>query len=129
MIFKCLNLPFSPTHSPEVVQKKGYREVGLFRNVPWRNSHLCFLEIGSSVHRLAAATQSTCKHFTDTPAIQFGRVQLETWSYDLEVIARLQPQFESAGATIQEHQEKFSAVPFSGRQRSAKIGDPQALYS
>ena len=59
IVFKCLNLPFSPTHSPEVVQKKGYREVGLFRNVPWRNSHLCFLEIGSSVHRLAAAAQST----------------------------------------------------------------------
>jgi hypothetical protein len=42
--------------------------------VMWNNSHLCCLEIGSSVHRSAEAAPSTCKHFTDTSAVQFGRV-------------------------------------------------------
>ena len=53
----------------------------LFTKVLWRNSHLFFLEIGSSVHRLAAVL-STYKHFMDIPAVQFGRVWLAiavTW--------------------------------------------------
>ena len=49
----------------------------LFRRVLWSNSHLCCLEISSSVHRLAAAAaRSSWKHFTDTPADQFSRVGL-----------------------------------------------------
>jgi hypothetical protein len=48
----------------------------LFRKVLWSNSHLCSLEISSSVHRLASAAWSTGKHFTDTPAVQFSRVRI-----------------------------------------------------
>lgn len=53
--------------------------MNLSRKVPWSSSHLCCLEIGSSVHRFAAAAAlSTHKHITDTPAVQFGRVGLAT---------------------------------------------------
>jgi hypothetical protein len=51
-------------------------EVELFRKVLWSNSCLCCLEIGSLVHRLAAAAQSICKHFIEISAVQFGRVSL-----------------------------------------------------
>ena len=62
-------------YPPEVEGKKGWGwGVDLFRKVLWRDSHLCCLEIRSSVHRLAAAAQSTRKHLTDTPAVQFSRV-------------------------------------------------------
>ena len=37
----------------------------LFRKALWSNSHLCCLEISSSVHRLAVAVQSTWKHLTE----------------------------------------------------------------
>jgi hypothetical protein len=42
----------------------------------WSKSHLCCQETSSSVHRSAVAAQSTCKHFTDTPAVQFGSVEI-----------------------------------------------------
>ena len=75
----------------------------LFRKVLWSNSHLCCLEISSSVHRLAAAARSTCKHFTDTPAVQFSSVRIantnqQQWHYLAET-ARPQPQLKSAGGT------------------------------
>jgi hypothetical protein len=41
--------------------------------VLWSNSHLCCLEISSSVHRSAAAA-NTYKHFTDLAAVLFSRV-------------------------------------------------------
>jgi hypothetical protein len=78
MVLQCFNL------SPEVVEKKGFGDraggggLDLFRKVLWSNSHLCYLEIVSSVHSLAAAAQSTGKHFMDTPAVQFGRVGVTT---------------------------------------------------
>jgi hypothetical protein len=76
------------------------REVNLFRNVLWSNSGLCRLEIGSSVHRAAAAAQSTHKHFTDTPAVQFsrdGRANTsQQWWDDLAETAKAQPLLESA---------------------------------
>ena len=50
----------------------------LFRKVLWSNSHLCCLETSSSVHRSASTARSTGKHFTDTPAVQFGRVGIAT---------------------------------------------------
>jgi hypothetical protein len=53
-------------------------EMDLFRKVLWSNSHLCCVEICSSVHRSTAAAQFTHKHFTDKPAVQFGRVGLGT---------------------------------------------------
>jgi hypothetical protein len=45
-------------HPPEVMGNKGYgvrQGVVLFRKVLWSNSHLCCLEIGSSVHRTSMA--------------------------------------------------------------------------
>jgi hypothetical protein len=64
MVLKCLNL--LAHHPPEVVEKKGYRRVDLFRKAHWNNSCLCWLEISSSVHRLAG------KHFTDKSTVQFS---------------------------------------------------------
>ena len=76
----------------------------MFRKVLWSNSHLCCLEIGSSVHRSAAAARSTHKHFMDTPAVQFSRVRIVNTNqprwHDLAETARPQPnQHESAGGT------------------------------
>jgi hypothetical protein len=48
----------------------------MFREVLWSNSCLCCLEIGNSVHRLAAKAQSTYKHFQDISAVQFSRVRI-----------------------------------------------------
>jgi hypothetical protein len=64
---------------------------------------MCCLEIGSSVHRLVEAALSTCKHFTDTTLIQFGRVGIanrsqQQWHYLVE-IARPQPGLYSTGWT------------------------------
>ena len=75
----------------------------LFRKVLWSNSHLCCLEISSSVHRSAAAARSTHKHFMDTPAVQFSRVRIanrnqQQWHYLAET-ARPQPWLKSAGGT------------------------------
>ena len=75
----------------------------LFRKVLWSNSHLCCLEISSSVHRSAVAARSTHKHFTDTPAVQFSRIWIsnmnqQRWHYLAET-ARPQPQHKSAGGT------------------------------
>jgi hypothetical protein len=68
------------------------------RKVLWSNSRLCWLEISSSVHRLAVAAQSTQKHFMDTPAVQFSGIRLAT------VVTRPsrdrpQPWLRSAGGT------------------------------
>jgi hypothetical protein len=48
-------------------------KVDLFRKILWSKSHMCYLEIGSSFHRLAAAAGFSYKHFEDTSAVQFGR--------------------------------------------------------
>lgn len=69
-------------------------EEDLFRKVLWSKSHLCCLEIGSSVYRSAAAARSTLK---------FSRVGLantnqQPWYYLAET-ARSQPWLESAGGT------------------------------
>jgi hypothetical protein len=64
-----------------------------------------------------------------TPAAQFSRVGLAT--------AVTPPSRDSQASALagisrrdqQGHQEPFSAVPLSGKQRSAKMGDPQALHS
>ena len=71
----------------------------LFRKVLWSNSRLCCLEIGSLVHRSAAAAWSTLKDFMDTPTVQFSGVRIantnqQRW-HDLAETARLQPWHES----------------------------------
>jgi hypothetical protein len=80
----------------------------------------------------AAAARSIHKHFTDTPAVQLGRVWLATAvtqpSRDSQASARPQPWLESTGGTRRDTR-KFLAVPFSVKQRSTKMGDPQALHS
>jgi hypothetical protein len=64
------------------------------------NNYLCCLEISSSVHRLAVAAQSIHKHFMST--VQFSRVRLRI---------------------------AVTLVPLSGKQRSEKTQNPQALLS
>ena len=75
----------------------------LFRKVLWSHSHLCCLEISSLVHRSTLTAQSTCKHFTDLPAVQFSRVGIantnQQWWHNLAETARPQPQLESAEGT------------------------------
>lgn len=61
--------------SQSLVRGTAY-ETLLFRKVLRSNSHLCCLEIGSSVHRLAAAARSTWKHFKNISAVQFAQ-----WSH------------------------------------------------
>jgi hypothetical protein len=78
-------------------------EVDLFRKVLWSKSHLCCLEIGISVHRLAAAARPTHKHFMDIPTVQFRRIRIanrnqQLWYYLAEIV-RPQPWQESAGGT------------------------------
>jgi hypothetical protein len=60
-------------HPPEVVGKKGYGGKWTCLERFFGATPDC-LEISSSVHRLAMTAQSTYKHFTDTPAVQFSRV-------------------------------------------------------
>jgi hypothetical protein len=94
-------------------------EVALFWKVLWSNSSLCCLGISSSVHRLAVAAWSICKHFMDTPAVQLGRVGpaiVVTW-----------PSKESAGGT--KRNPRCSLLCLLGKWRSTKTGHPQALHS
>jgi len=80
--------------------------VDLFRKVLWSNSHLCCLETSSSVHQLAAAAQSTLKHFTGTPAVHLGRVRIakvnQQQCHDLAETARPQPLLKFEGGTPEE---------------------------
>ena len=84
-------------YPPEVAEKKGLRGSGPVKKGSLKQSPLHCQEIGRSVHRSAAAAPSTHKHFTDTPAVQFGRVGLATAVTHLAETARLQPQPKSAG--------------------------------
>jgi hypothetical protein len=61
-------------------------------------SHLCCLEIGSSVHRLAVAARSICKHFMETLRVGIANTDQQWWHYLAET-ARPQPPHESAGGT------------------------------
>jgi hypothetical protein len=110
MVLKQVNLPFNH-QSPEVVQKKGHRDMDLFRKVLWSNSRLCCLEIGSSVHRSAAAARSTQRLLTDTPAVQFGSMGIANTNHLAET-ARPQPWHWA----IWRDQEEL-AVPLSGKWR------------
>jgi hypothetical protein len=73
--------------------------------VLWSKYHLHCQEISSSVHRSAAAAPSTSKHFTDTPAVQFGRGRIadtnqQQW-YDLAETSRPQPNWHESAGGIQ----------------------------
>jgi len=55
--------------------------------------------------------------------VWFIIIMLEAWQwYYLAKTARPQPRLKSAGGTSK-YQEKFSAMPFSRRQRSVKMRD------
>jgi hypothetical protein len=103
LVLKCFNLLSSlpPTRGSEIERIQG--KWTCLEMVLWSNSCLCCQEIRSSVPRLAAAAQSTCKHVTDAPAVQFGRVRIantnqQWWHYVAET-ARPQPRHKSAGET------------------------------
>jgi hypothetical protein len=105
-----------------VCVSKDMEKVNLFRKVLWSNTYLCCLEIGSSVHRLAVAAQSTHKHFTDTSAVQFGRVGIANrnrqWWHYLAETAKPQspPQLKSTGGTrANRNTRKSSQLCFSQR--------------
>jgi hypothetical protein len=42
----------------------------------WGKSHLHSQEVNNSVHRTAAAAQSTLKNFKDKPAVHFSSVKI-----------------------------------------------------
>jgi hypothetical protein len=79
-------------------KKKKKKEIVL-----WNNSHLFFLEICNSVHRLAVESRSTRKHFRDIPAVQFNKVRTanmyQQWWHYLAEAAMIQPWLKSAGGT------------------------------
>ena len=99
----------------------GGGDLDLFRKVLWSNFHLCCLEIGSLLHRLVVAAQSTHRHLTDTPAVQFDRDGLAT--------VETQPIRDNHASALvhisrrdqEGHQEPFRAVPLSGKQRLLKM--------
>ena len=81
MVLKCFNLPSSPPLTRGSRKERIPGKGTCVERVLWSNSHLCCLEISSSIHRSAAAAQSTSKQFTDTPAIQFGGDTREVHGY------------------------------------------------
>ena len=116
MVLKCFNLPSSspPTRSSEKERIRGSGPVSL--------EQLCLrcLEIGSSVHRLTAAPQSTHKHFMDTPAIHFSRTGIanmnqQRWHYLPETVLAQIIRRDQKGC------QEFSVVPLLGKQRYTKI--------
>ena len=87
-----------------------------------------FQEISSPVDSSAAAAQSTCKHFPDTPAVQFGGVGIvnsnqQQWQEQLGL-----SQISRRDQDWQGHQE-FFAVSLSVKQRSVKTLDQEVLQS
>ena len=74
MVLKCFNLHSSPPPT----RGSGRKVIMIWRKwtslemLLWSKSHLCCQEISSSVHRSAAAAQSTHKYFMDIPAVQSG---------------------------------------------------------
>jgi hypothetical protein len=69
MVLKTLTSLFSLSPTRGSGEERIWGKWTCLEMVLWSNSHLCCVEILSSFHRLAAAAQSTCKHFTDIPAV------------------------------------------------------------
>jgi hypothetical protein len=104
--------------------------VDLFRKVLWSKSCLCCLEISNSVHGSAVAARSTCKHFMDTPAVQFSSVGIadtnqQRWHYLAETARSQSPHrsLQEVPGGMEGCQGKFSAVPLSAKGRSVKMWD------
>jgi hypothetical protein len=55
MVLKCFNIPCSPPPTRGSGEERLWEKWDLFTKVLWSNSCLCCLEIGSSVHKSAAA--------------------------------------------------------------------------
>ena len=124
MVRKRFNHPCSPTTTTtrgsgkERIQRKWT----CLERVLWSHSHLRCLELGSSAHRSAAAAAgSPRKCFMDTPAVQLSSVGMANTNQ--------QPQISRRDQSQQECQENFSAMPLSGKRRSEKKQDQQALHS
>ena len=125
--------PLQPITHQRQWKRKEMREVDLYRKVLWSNSCcLCCLEIDSSVHRLAVVAQSTCKHFTDTPAVQFSRVRIANTNFprwhDLVETARPQPHTSQQRGPRGTPGEVLGCASF----REAKIREdsrPQVLHN
>lgn len=125
MILKCFNLHCSLPSIRGSGKERIQGKWTCLEGVLWSNSlRLCCLEI----NRSTAAAQSTCKHFTDTPVVQFNSIGIANTNQQLQhylaETARPQLQHKSAGETLEEHQEKFWAVPLPAKQSSGKIRDP-----
>jgi hypothetical protein len=103
MVLKCFNLSSSPPPTRDREKKRIWGKWTCVEMVLWSRSHLHSQEISNLVHRLAAVAWSTCKCFTDTPAVQLSRVgrastNLHRWNY-LSETAMPQPWHKSIGGT------------------------------
>ena len=96
--------------------------VGLFRKVLWSNSCLCCLHIGSSVHGLAGSgsliRSQTLPGYTSS--LELGYQQ--QW-HDLSRDSQASALAWVSRRDQQEHQEKFLAVPLSGKWRSRETNN------
>ena len=76
MVLKCFNLPSSPPPTRGSEKERMWGKWTCLEMVLWSNSHLRCQEISSSVPRSVVAAQTTHKHFTDTPEVQFSSVRI-----------------------------------------------------
>ena len=105
-------------------------EVDLFRKVLWSNSHLCCLEISSSVRRLAGKSGSIhSQHFTDTPAVHFSRTVLATAVTQPNRDSQASSSHKSAGGTREELQEKFLSCASLSKVKISEYARPTVLHS
>ena len=106
--------------------------MNLSRKFLWSSSCLCCLEIGSSVHRLAMAAQSTHKHFMDISAVKLGGVQIanmnqQQWHYLAET-ARPQPQHKSARGTKRDTRRSSQLCRFRQSEDQQRLETSSQLY-
>jgi hypothetical protein len=80
----------------------------------------------------AVAAQSTCKHFMDTPVVQLDRVRIANMNQQRCHCLPCRDSQASAStlklSQQKECQKKVLAAPLSGKRRSVKKQDPQALH-
>ena len=130
MVLKCFNLPCSPPPTRGSGKERIQGRCTCLETVFGATPTYVVWKSGSSFCRLGGSCSLIYhKHFMDTKAVQTGRVGLATvvmWpsrdspASDLAQVSRR----DTEGC-----QEKFLAVPLSGKQRSVKSRDPQALHS
>jgi len=113
MVLKCFNLPVCPlpargSGKERIWEGKGGWVVDLFRH-----ARLCCLEICSSVHRSQQWQLDLLENtFTDSPAVQFGRV----WD----------SKHESAVVTLPGRDSQASALA-GGTRRNARVNSQLCL--